>query len=299
MQCDFSNISVRMSFVDRLGWLIQIQKLVSLPNYSESRKVKLSVVVFRVLAIALGLCQAFSDIVALIFDMHPLRSSTKITELFDFLEDSRFFVNRCGFIVLILYNIKNNHSHLRLISEILEFERKYEILKFQRNKYKNIVIFVSIMFVWTYSCLYYAFGTISLDIKSIISHSLFTSIFTVDALTILYCIYFIREIRGFAKILLLKKITEEQYQRFMMLIVDFFKIIPLVNTVLSGMIFVIFAKKVIMACLAVYHNVFLFKNNNLTPGDVYIVVASMCWRVHFLINIFCLSSEGSKFAKTV
>uniref|UniRef100_A0A3F2ZEK0 Uncharacterized protein n=1 Tax=Phlebotomus papatasi TaxID=29031 RepID=A0A3F2ZEK0_PHLPP len=297
-----------MTFIDRLGWLFQFQKFISIPNYDENGKVKRTHIVIRRILLALALCQALHDIISIVYfrDIRPIKVSKELSAVFHFLMDISFFANRCGFIFLILYSVLSNKHHLQLISTVLNFENRISYLNnyknyenFQKFNIRNIEAIGVTLYIVIFTSLYYVFGSVDHDIKSIISHSFFSILLTCDALTILYCVNFFKRMTFFANILINDNYNQRKYRLYMKLIFEYFKIIPLITSSLGGMIFVIIFKQILMGCFALYYNLFLFQYQHLTLGEIYIIIFCFIWRIQYSINIVLLSSAGNKLTDKI
>uniref|UniRef100_A0A3F2ZEJ6 Uncharacterized protein n=1 Tax=Phlebotomus papatasi TaxID=29031 RepID=A0A3F2ZEJ6_PHLPP len=297
-----------MTFIEKFGWLFQFQKFVSIPNYSESGNVTKVLLAIRRIILVLALCQALHDIITILYvqNFRPIKLSKEISIMFKLLTNISFLANRCGFIFLILYSVLSNKYHLQLISTVLNFENRIccfikinnheNILK--RN-FINIETVSVILYIVIFTSLYYVFGSVDHDIKSIISHSFFTIILTCDALTILYCVNFLKRMTFFANILLNDNYDQRKYLLYMKLVFEYFKIIPLINSSLCGMIFVIIFKQIFMGCLTLYHNLLLFQYQHLALGEMYDIVFVFMWKFQYIIYIILLSLAGNKLTDKI
>uniref|UniRef100_A0A3F2ZDA2 Gustatory receptor n=1 Tax=Lutzomyia longipalpis TaxID=7200 RepID=A0A3F2ZDA2_LUTLO len=296
-----------MSFVHRLGWLFEFQKIISIPNFSENGNIRPISIALRIIILILSFSFTCIDIVNIGINgnIHPFRiSKMNSSALFTFLTSASFFSNRLGFIFLIIYSLISNRSHLKFIKSALQFENRtgnYIKPSLKNRKIKiirNLLVFLTIVFYVIISILSYPFHSIDFDTKSILSHIFFGIVLIIDILTIYYCSCIFKEFLNFTE-LLVKYFNVSSHSNYLDILMDLFRIIPLLNSALGGTVFVIISKQILMGCLSVYYNIWLFTSHPLTASETYILVCSAMWRSHYMISVALLYISGNKLTEKI
>uniref|UniRef100_A0A3F2ZEJ3 Gustatory receptor n=1 Tax=Phlebotomus papatasi TaxID=29031 RepID=A0A3F2ZEJ3_PHLPP len=292
-----------MTLTETLGYLLTIQKFITIPNFTENFYQKKWITILRILPILIFVFTAICDgIYAILYVNIPQLG--EVSALAEFVIGVNLISDRLSITFILVQGVIVNGLHIRLLKSVKEFEDNLVSSKHPKKQKKclssNIYLILNIILNLAINSGFYVINNSDYDIAATIRHHLHVLGMLLSDFVILYLINFIKHISVLAILLLgQKNLNETETNKLFQNSFAFISRISLMNSTLGGMLLITFFQYILSSSLAVYFVVWLIFGTGYFPGKIFLILTCLIWILRSSIHIIYLSILGNNFENKI
>lgn len=292
-----------MTLTETIGYLLTIQKFITVPNFTENSYQKKWITILRILPILIFVFTVICDGIYAIFYVN-IPQLAEISALAEFVIGVNLISDRLSITFILIEGAIVNGLHISLLKSIKEFENNLVVNNHTKKQKKclssNIYLMLNIILNLAINTGFYIINSSDYDIEATIRHHLHVIGMLLSDFVILYLISFIKHLTVIAILLLRQKnLNGTGTNKLFHNSFAFISRISLTNSTLGGMLLITFFQYILSSSLAVYFVFWLIFGTGYFPGKIFLILTCLIWILRNSIYIIYLSIVGNNFENKV